>query len=438
MRPAFCTYSEGMRACAACRCSSRGRGWPGWRPRTISSRWARTSPSSTRATASAGASGRSATASPRAQHAEAGGDMIDEAQHEIRQLAEELGAEARRESCAAASATSAPTPPGARASSAAARRAAGIDSPARSRRWRDRTAWPSSAGTRRSPRTSRGDRSRQWLDDIDADADLRATATGLRGFFLADPEELSLIALVDQFASSDAPAAGAMYRIEGGNDRLGAALAAPLGDAAAPEHRAGRRLASRARRSRERAAADATVSAHHRDYLRPDAAGHRAAPDPDHAGASGAAARRDRALEIRPRDEDAAAVLAAVLAGARPRRARSDRRCRSARCGTATKNSAGGRHPVAARRRRRQRRHPGARRKSRAAGTGARARLAGGGARRADRRAADRLGVRPVVARRLRVLRSGVRSGAASPGWRGRSAGSSSPASTRASSGRAT
>jgi monoamine oxidase len=66
-----------------------------------------------------------------------------------------------------------------------------------------------------------------WLDEIKADEELRASATGLRGFFLADPEELSLIALVDQFASND-PAPGAMYRIEGGNDGLVSALAAPL------------------------------------------------------------------------------------------------------------------------------------------------------------------------------------------------------------------
>jgi len=69
-----------------------------------------------------------------------------------------------------------------------------------------------------------------WLDQVHADAELRATATGLRGFFLADPEELSLVALVDQFSASDAPAAGGMYRIEGGNDRLINALAGPLGD----------------------------------------------------------------------------------------------------------------------------------------------------------------------------------------------------------------
>jgi monoamine oxidase len=67
-----------------------------------------------------------------------------------------------------------------------------------------------------------------WLDHVNADADLRATATGLRGFFLADPEELSLIALIDQFSEDGAPQPGSMYRIRGGADRLAQALAAPL------------------------------------------------------------------------------------------------------------------------------------------------------------------------------------------------------------------
>jgi monoamine oxidase len=70
----------------------------------------------------------------------------------------------------------------------------------------------------------------RWLDEAGADGELRATAIGLRGFFLADPEELSLVALVDLFASADQPAAGALYRIEGGNDRLAASLAAALGE----------------------------------------------------------------------------------------------------------------------------------------------------------------------------------------------------------------
>jgi monoamine oxidase len=69
----------------------------------------------------------------------------------------------------------------------------------------------------------------KWLDDIQADDELRATAAGLRGFFLADPEELSLIALVDQFATDDWPPTDwTTYRIDGGNDRLPSALAAKL------------------------------------------------------------------------------------------------------------------------------------------------------------------------------------------------------------------
>ncbi len=60
---------------------------------------------------------------------------------------------------------------------------------------------PSNGGTRPSPPILPADPCRTWLDDVRADDDLRATATGLRGFFLADPEELSLLALVDQFAS---------------------------------------------------------------------------------------------------------------------------------------------------------------------------------------------------------------------------------------------
>ena len=70
-----------------------------------------------------------------------------------------------------------------------------------------------------------------WLDATHADEDVRSTALGLRGFFLADPEELSLIAMVDQFATDPVgPGAGMMYRIEGGNQRLATALATPLGD----------------------------------------------------------------------------------------------------------------------------------------------------------------------------------------------------------------
>lgn len=69
----------------------------------------------------------------------------------------------------------------------------------------------------------------QWLEEVKADSTMRAVVRGLRGFFLADPEELSLLALVDQLAG-DVPGQTAMYRIEGGNDRLPLALAEHLGE----------------------------------------------------------------------------------------------------------------------------------------------------------------------------------------------------------------
>ena len=67
-----------------------------------------------------------------------------------------------------------------------------------------------------------------WLKAARADGDLSAGVRGLRGFFLADPERLSLLQLVDQFASDDIPGEGRMYRLIDGNDALPAAMAAGL------------------------------------------------------------------------------------------------------------------------------------------------------------------------------------------------------------------
>jgi monoamine oxidase len=67
-----------------------------------------------------------------------------------------------------------------------------------------------------------------WLDKVDADVTLRAELRGLRGFFLADPEDLSLLALVDQLASAGAPGQSKFHRIRGGNDRLPRAIARAL------------------------------------------------------------------------------------------------------------------------------------------------------------------------------------------------------------------
>lgn len=164
------------------------------------------------------------------QHAEAGGDMIDDEQQEIRTLAGEVGLSLTR---ILRSGFGYVRPDALGKPRIVARSAA--------RGW-ERLARQLSDLTRRyrlveqrwdSPITADlGRRSvSKWLDDRQADTELRETVAGLRGFFLADPEELSLLALVDQFASMDeASPAWTTYRIEGGNDRLAAALAEPLGD----------------------------------------------------------------------------------------------------------------------------------------------------------------------------------------------------------------
>ena len=63
-----------------------------------------------------------------------------------------------------------------------------------------------------------------WLEDIQAPAAVKARVRGLRGFFLADPEELSLLPLVEQFAEWEAPGQSRFFRIRGGNDRLATTL----------------------------------------------------------------------------------------------------------------------------------------------------------------------------------------------------------------------
>ncbi len=97
------------------------------------------------------------------------------------------------------------------------------------------TAWPSGAGIVRSRKRWQVFRSHAGSISIDATPEMRSTALGLRGFFLADPDELSLLALVDQFAEEETPGQGRMYRIDGGNDSLVTALAAPFADRIRPQ-----------------------------------------------------------------------------------------------------------------------------------------------------------------------------------------------------------
>jgi monoamine oxidase len=160
------------------------------------------------------------------QHAEAGGDMIDHDHHEIRTLAGELGLTLARILRGGFSYVRAPGPRivpqgAARAWNRLSDTLADLGRGYRlaEKRW-------DSPITADLARRSVSD----WLDDVKADEELRMTAAGLRGFFLADPEELSLLALVDQFATDDAPAPWQSFRVSGGNDRIATALAKPLGD----------------------------------------------------------------------------------------------------------------------------------------------------------------------------------------------------------------
>lgn len=160
------------------------------------------------------------------QHAEAGGDFIDEGQHEIKRLVEEQGLTlrpilkqgfafvrypglSRRRGHILSGEETWDTLVRALCPLVAAYRSA-------DKRWDS----PIAGKLARQPVA-------QWLDEIKADGNMRALVRSLRGFFLADPEELSLLALVDQFAG-DVPGQTAMYRIEGGNDRLPLALAEHL------------------------------------------------------------------------------------------------------------------------------------------------------------------------------------------------------------------
>ena len=69
------------------------------------------------------------------------------------------------------------------------------------------------------------------LPDVHREATRRFLIERLRAFrglFLADPEALSLLALVDFFAGDPFGGDGGMFRIAGGNDRLATAIAASL------------------------------------------------------------------------------------------------------------------------------------------------------------------------------------------------------------------
>lgn len=163
------------------------------------------------------------------QHAESGGDMIDESQQEIRTLARDLGLTLvpilKNGWGAVRSGPDGKPRLASRSIATGWQRLSGalaeLCEPYRlaEKRWDSPIA--SDLGRRSVA---------EWLDAAHADEDLRAMATSLRGFFLADPEELSLLALIDQFATDGDGPRGAMYRVKGGNDQLATRMAAGLGD----------------------------------------------------------------------------------------------------------------------------------------------------------------------------------------------------------------
>jgi monoamine oxidase len=67
---------------------------------------------------------------------------------------------------------------------------------------------------------------RGWLREQDTDADVHAMVDSMRGFFLAEPDDLSVLPVVAQLAETGSPSQTPVYRIAGGMDLLLDALVA--------------------------------------------------------------------------------------------------------------------------------------------------------------------------------------------------------------------
>ena len=151
------------------------------------------------------------------QHAEAGADLIEGQQTHVLELASALGLKPRRILRAGFSYY-------------------GPDDAGRYRVWRGPGTWKEvarqlkpevalykAAGERWDSGVAAAigpESVADWLKRIKAGRSLSEGVRAMRGFFLADPEALSLLALVDQFADDGAPGDSEFYRIPGGNDRL--------------------------------------------------------------------------------------------------------------------------------------------------------------------------------------------------------------------------
>ena len=159
------------------------------------------------------------------QHAEAGADLIEGEQTLVLELATSLGLEPQR----------------------ILRKGFtyyGPDRRGRPQVWRGQGAW-GEAAKRFQPEIKRYKQAcrqwssavgatvgrtsvEQWLRRIKAERSFATAVRAMRGFFLADPEELSLLMLVDLFADGEVPGRSEMFRLQGGNDRLPQKLADSL------------------------------------------------------------------------------------------------------------------------------------------------------------------------------------------------------------------
>jgi monoamine oxidase len=150
-------------------------------------------------------------------HGEAGGELIDEEQQEIRKLAKDLRIRETRVLRGGFSHYRAGNDGRRRMRSASSgwRETGCVLKPLVYAYRLNGEEWDGPIATRIA-----GHSVIDWLDEIDAPMDVRATARLMRGFFVADSEELSLLAYVEQFADGKDPAERTVYRLDGGNDRL--------------------------------------------------------------------------------------------------------------------------------------------------------------------------------------------------------------------------
>ena len=68
-----------------------------------------------------------------------------------------------------------------------------------------------------------------WMRQSNAPADVHAMANALRAFFLADPNEISVLPVIEQIVKGGSPAQTEFFRVAGGNDRLVDALLRAVG-----------------------------------------------------------------------------------------------------------------------------------------------------------------------------------------------------------------